>query len=113
VNDIVQQAQGLGKSIASSSQAALLRKARQALHADEQAMKTLQEFETHSHKMMELEQAGKPVEVDDKHRLEQLQAKLVGMESFKKFSAAQVEYVDLMRQVSDAIRKELSATEED
>jgi hypothetical protein len=31
---------------------------------------------------------------------------------FKKFSAAQMEYIDLLRKVNDAMRAELAATED-
>ena len=48
----------------------------------------------------------------DKHRLQELNDKLVASQEFKKFTAAQVEYVDLMRKVNEEIRRELAETEE-
>jgi cell fate (sporulation/competence/biofilm development) regulator YlbF (YheA/YmcA/DUF963 family) len=45
------------------------------------------------------------------HRLQELQQKLLAHEVFKTFTAKQVDYVDLMRQVNDVIRKHLAPTE--
>ena len=49
--------------------------------------------------------------VDDKHKLQQLNAALVASDLFKTFTAAQMEYVDLMRKVNQALRDELAAIE--
>ena len=58
-----------------------------------------------------MEETRKPVEVNDKHRLAELHDKLVSEETFKKYTAAQVDYVDLMRRVNDALRRQLSDVE--
>ena len=62
-------------------------------------------------KVEQLEHENKPVEVDDKHKLRDLHDTLVANDLFKRFTAAQVEYVDLMRQVNQTLRKQLAEVE--
>jgi len=112
VTDCIELASRLGKAIADSPQAVALRAARAALNAEAELTSTLGEYQKQADKIAQLEREQKPVEVEDKHKLQELNDKLVASEVFKKFTAAQVEYVDLMRKVNDAIRRELAETEE-
>lgn len=107
---ITELAERLGKAIAASDEARLLGEARKAMDADADLTKTLDEYKEHSEKMAKLEAENKPVEVDDKHKLRDLHEKLVASETFKKFTAAQVEYVDMMRKVNDALQAQLAET---
>jgi len=113
VEAIIQLAERLGKAIADSPQAASLRTAREELDKHEDLSKTLSEFQEQSEKMARLEQENDPVEVEDKRRLRELQDKLVASETFKRFTASQLEYVDLMRKVNEALRGQLVDTEGD
>ena len=108
---ITELAGRLGKTIASSPPATALRDAREALAAQPELAQLLTNFQNQSDKIRQLEAEGKPVEVDDKHQLQTLQDELVASEIFKKFTAAQVDYIDLMRQVNQAIQNELVPTE--
>ena len=108
---ITELASRLGKTIASSPQATALRDARAALNAEPELTQVLKDFQAQSDRIRQLEAENKPVEVDDKHNLQALQDKLVGSEIFKKFTASQVDYIDLMRQVNQAIQNQLVPTE--
>ena len=108
VDDITQLAQKLGAAIAQSPQAANLRAARKALDAQPDAKRLMEDLHRQSEKIVALERQNKPVEVEDKHKLQEINDKLVANEVFKKYTAAQVEYVDLMRKVNTAIGKALS-----
>ncbi len=108
---ITELADRLGKVIADSPQSQDLRAAKEEMSKDAALGELLKEFQAQSDKIAKLEQENKPVEVDDKHKFDELRQKLIGDERFKKLTAAQVEYVDLMRQVNDAIRKHLTETE--
>ena len=108
---ITELAARLGKTIASSTEAATLRDARQAVNDQPEVSQLLKAFQAQSDKVRQLEAEKKPVEVDDKHKLQELQDKLVSSEVFKKYTAAQVDYIDLMRQVNMAIQNELAPTE--
>ena len=107
---IIAMATRLGKAIAESPQAKALRDAQGALDAHAEVKQLLTDFRAQSEKVARLQAEQKPIEVDDKHRLAELETKLVGEDVFKKFTAAQFEYVDLMRKVNDELRKHLLET---
>ena len=111
MSDIIDLAERLGKSIANSPQATTLHEARQAVSTEADLSATLQEFQTQAEKIARLEAEQKPVEVDDKHKLNELQSTLASSDTFKKYTAAQVEYVDLMRRVNEAIGKQMGDAE--
>jgi len=111
MEQVMELAQSLGKAIAASSQAQKLVDARKQLSAQPQVEQLLKDFQQQSEKIARLEKEQKPIEVEDKHKLEELSSKLVSNDLFKKFTAAQVDYVDLMRKVNDALRKELAPIE--
>ncbi|MCE5326768.1 MAG: YlbF family regulator [Planctomycetaceae bacterium] len=102
---IVELAKRLGKAIGESKAFADLKTAEQALHSEPGTEDMLRQFQTQSNKVAELEEQNKPVEVEDKHKLQELHGKLVASAAFKKLTAAQVEYTDLMRQVNEAIHE--------
>ena len=108
---ILQLAERLGKAIAESTQAQAMRQARKALADQPGAAELLKTYQEHASKIARLEAEQKPVEVDDKHKLQELHDQLIATESFKKLTAAQVEYVDVMRKVNDAIRRQLADTD--
>ena len=109
--DVMKLAEELGKAINDSPQAVALRKIRDDLSKQPEITKLLKDYRDHTDKIARLEAEQKPVEVDDKHRLQELHGKLVATDIFKKYTAAQVEYVDVMRRVNDSLRKQLADTE--
>lgn len=111
MDNIIELAERLGKAIAESPQAARLRKARSGMDAEQGTAKLMEDFQVQSDKMAHLEAENKPVEVEDKHKLQDLHQKLVASQAFKALAAAQVEYVDLMRKVHEALGRQLEATE--
>jgi cell fate (sporulation/competence/biofilm development) regulator YlbF (YheA/YmcA/DUF963 family) len=111
VDAIVEMAGRLGKAIADSPQATKLRTAREELNRHGDLIQLLKDYQAQIDKVAKVEQEKKPVEVDDKHRLQDLQAKLVGSEVFKALTAAQVGYIDLMHRVNAEMRKHLGEIE--
>ncbi|MFB3894295.1 MAG: YlbF family regulator [Phycisphaerae bacterium] len=111
MNEIIELAGKLGKAIASSPQATAMRAARKALDAEASVVQTLKDYQAQEDKIAQLQHDNKPIEVDDKHKLQDLHDKLIASDVFKKFTAAQVDYVDLLRQVNSAMRQQLAETE--
>ena len=107
MSDILQLAEQLGKAIASSPQVVKLHNAQKALDAEPDAARTLKEYQQQADKVAQLEAEQKPVEPEDKRKLQELHDNLVASDTFKAFTVAQVDYVDLMRNVNDTIRKNL------
>lgn len=101
----------LGKAIVESPQAATLRAAREELNRHTDLTATLKDYSAQADKIAKFETEGKPVEVADKRRLEELEGKLVGDEVFKRYTAAQMDYVDLMRGVNTELRRHLAPVE--
>jgi len=110
---IVELAGKLGKAIAQSQEAAGLRAARQEMDKHPELKKLLEDYRAQADRIGDLEAQNKPVEVDDKRKLRDVHEKLMASEVFKRYTAAQVDYVDLIRKVSDAMRGELTQTEQD
>ena len=108
---IIELARRLGKAIADSPQASAMREAREELDKHDDIKQLLKDFQEQSEKIMKLQAEQKPIEVDDKHQLQNLQDKLIASDVFKKYTAAQIEYVDIMRKVNEEITKPLADTE--
>ena len=111
MDDIIPLAQKLGAAIAQSPQAVNLRAARKAVDGQPEVRKLMEDLHKQSEKLVALERENKPVEVEDKHQLQEINDKLVANEVFKKYTVAQVEYVDLMRKVNSAVGKALAEVE--
>lgn len=107
----IELARRLGKALADSPQATAYRAAREELNAQPDVRQTLQAYQQQAEKVARLEAEEKPVEVEDKHRLQELNNQLIASEVFKKLTAAQVEWVDLMRRVNQALEGELTEVE--
>lgn len=107
MEDTLELARKLGAALAQSPQALRLKALRGELQKDNDLTRTLQDYQRHAQKIAQLEQDNKPVEVDDKRRLEDLHDRLVSSDLFKRYTAAQVEYVDLMRRVNEELRRHL------
>ena len=105
--DILALASQLGQAIADAPQAKALRAAREAMHAQEETVHLLGDYQEQIEKVAALEHDGKPIEPDDKHALKKLETRLLSRPDFKAFTEAQVEYVELMRQVNDTIRQKI------
>jgi cell fate (sporulation/competence/biofilm development) regulator YlbF (YheA/YmcA/DUF963 family) len=112
VDAITELAERLGKQIAESPQARSLRDAREAFNRDKELTQLLKDFQAQSEKVAKLEADNKPIEVEDKHRLGALRERLLADDRFKALTAAQMEYVDLMRKVNAAMGKHLQGTEQ-
>ena len=111
MDEIIRMAQRLGRAIADCPQAKALEEARKVLHADAATVQTLKDYEAQENRVAQLESQQKPVEVEDKHKLEDLRGKLMSAETFKKYTAAQVEFVDVMRKVNQTIHGEMAPAE--
>lgn len=113
MDSITELADRLGGAIADAPQAKDLRQARDDFNTESELTQVLKDYQKLAEKIAKLETEQKPIEVDDKHKLMELRDKLISSEKFKKLSAAQVEYIDLMRRVNEALQKHLVETEND
>ncbi len=101
--EILDAAGELGKLISSHTTASALEKVVKALREDVEAQRKLADYQRHLTAIGEKEASGKPIEVDDKKKLETLQGEVIRTPVLRDFQLAQMDHMDLMRQVDAAI----------
>lgn len=102
---IIKQADELGRLIAQHDATRRYDQAIQALEKDTDAQRALTDLNRHIEMLAEKESQGKPIEVADKRKLESLQSAVIASKTLRDVQVAQMDYVDLMRQVDDAMSK--------
>jgi len=101
--EILQKARELGELIASHDSAKKLEDVLQRLENDQDAQRALNDYNRHLQTLAEKQQQGKPIEVADKQQLETLQKGVVTNPVLRDFQMVQMDYVDLMRKVDEAM----------
>ena len=104
---LIEMAQKLGRCIAVHERTVLLKKAQKMVDGDPQAGKLVEEYQQQAEKIHQLEQEQKPIEVTDKHKLREIEQKISNNESLKEMTRRQVDFVDMMRKVKQAIDEQL------
>jgi cell fate (sporulation/competence/biofilm development) regulator YlbF (YheA/YmcA/DUF963 family) len=105
---ILDAADKLGQLVAQHPAVDRYKQAQQALSQDPDAARMLNDFNRQLMTLARQEEAGMPVTDAQRHGLENLQTQLASHLKIKAFNLAQVEFVDLLRRVSDAIRSKVS-----
>ncbi|MEX0777310.1 MAG: YlbF family regulator [Phycisphaeraceae bacterium] len=101
--EILKDARELGKKVATHDAAQKLERAIKSLQGDTEAQRLLTDFNRAVQAIGEKEAQGKPIEVADKHKIEELQNKVVRNLVLRNFQLAQMDYLDLMRKVDEAM----------
>jgi len=101
--EILDAARALGKRIATHDAARKFEECLTKLGADRDAQRLLNDLNRHTGLVAEKEQKGQPIEVDDKRKLEKLQSEVVQNSVLREFQILQMDYLDLMRKVDEAI----------
>jgi len=105
VDQILEQAARLGEQIAADPRGRQMADARAALDGSLQDRQLLEDYEAQQQKMNELAAAGRPIEPEDKRRLADLHAKVIGSRVIKDVLKAQADYLELMTAVSQRIEE--------
>jgi cell fate (sporulation/competence/biofilm development) regulator YlbF (YheA/YmcA/DUF963 family) len=105
VDQILEQAARLGEQIAADPRGRQMADARAALDGSLQDRQLLEDYEAQQQKMNELAAAGRPIEPEDKRRLADLHAKVIGSRVIKDVLKAQADYLELMTVVSQRIEE--------
>ncbi len=100
---IIDAARELGKMIGAHETAKKLETIAKKLEADVEAQRVLNDHNRHLQTLAEKEQAGTPIEVEDKQKLEQLQNQVAQNSLLREFQMVQMDYLDLMRRVEAAM----------
>lgn len=110
--EILDDARKLGEKIAEHDTTRKLERALKALDADTKAQRALNDYHRHIQAIAEKEQQGKPIEVADKKKLTELQNVVVTNAALRDFQVAQMDYMDLLRKVDEAMTGEVGLPEE-
>ncbi len=105
---ILSEADKLGKLVAQHPAIDRYKQAQKSLAEDPDAGRLLNEFNRQIMTLSRQEESGMPVSDAQRRQLEGLQTQLSSHLKIKALNIAQMEFVDVLRKVSDAIRKQVS-----
>jgi cell fate (sporulation/competence/biofilm development) regulator YlbF (YheA/YmcA/DUF963 family) len=103
MENILELAEKLGRAIAAHERFQALREAERNVTANEAANRAQTELEKHMNHIGELEANGKPVEVADKRKMEQLQNEFRSQPALQQLVKAQADYFEMMNKVNETI----------
>jgi cell fate (sporulation/competence/biofilm development) regulator YlbF (YheA/YmcA/DUF963 family) len=106
--EIIQTAQKLGDLVAQHPAVAKFKQAQKSVAEDAEASRLLSEFDRQLETLGRQEQSGLPVTDAQRQQLETLQSRIVSHIKVKALNLAQVDFMDLMRKVSQAWQKPLA-----
>ncbi|MFA9478685.1 YlbF family regulator [Phycisphaerales bacterium AB-hyl4] len=101
--DILKAARELGEKISQHDAAKKFQDIVTRLRDDQDAQRLLNDYNRHLQTVSEKEMNQQPIEVEDKARLKELQTKVVTHPVLRDLQIAQMDYVDLMRRVDEAM----------
>src|SRR5450432_1620561 len=107
-HQILQEAEKLGQLIKDHPAVERYKNAQKSVAADPEAGRLLTDFDKQLEALGRQEQQGRPVTDAQKLALESLQSKIISHIKIKNLNMAQVEFIDLLRKVSQAYQKPLA-----
>jgi cell fate (sporulation/competence/biofilm development) regulator YlbF (YheA/YmcA/DUF963 family) len=101
--DILTKARALGEALAAHPVVQAHSQSQRAAREDRGAQQLLRDYQAQLTRIRQLESELKPIEVEDKRKLKDLEARMAGCDSLKNLMRTQADYVALMSQVNNAI----------
>ncbi len=101
--EILEAARQLGKLLASHPAAIRFEETVRKLQNDVDAQRVLNDYNRHLETLAQKQAAGQPIEVEDKRRLDALQQKVIEHPLLQELQVVQMDYLDLMRRVDEAM----------
>jgi cell fate (sporulation/competence/biofilm development) regulator YlbF (YheA/YmcA/DUF963 family) len=105
---IMDEAEKLGQLVAQHPAVDRYKQAQKAVADDAEASRMMADFERTLSKLDQQAQAGLPITDAQRDQIEALQSKIVSHIKVKALNMAQVEFVDLLRKVTQTIQKPLA-----
>jgi cell fate (sporulation/competence/biofilm development) regulator YlbF (YheA/YmcA/DUF963 family) len=102
-DEILNAARALGQLLASHEAAAKFEATVRKLQDNADAQRILDDYNRHLAALSEKEASGKPIEVQDKRKLETLQQQVISHPLLQELQLVQMDYLDLMRRVDEAM----------
>jgi cell fate (sporulation/competence/biofilm development) regulator YlbF (YheA/YmcA/DUF963 family) len=101
--EILKTARQLGEMIGEHPAAKKYETVLKKLQDDTAAQRALTDYNRHAQSLARKEHEGKPIEVEDKRKLDALQKAVMTNDVLGELQMAQMDYLDLMRKVDDAM----------
>jgi cell fate (sporulation/competence/biofilm development) regulator YlbF (YheA/YmcA/DUF963 family) len=105
---LMEEAEKLGQLVAQHPAVDRYKQAQKAVAEDPDASRLLADFERQLAKLDQQAQAGLPVTDAQRDQLEALQSRIVSHIKVKALNMAQVEFIDLLRRITQTIQRPLS-----
>jgi cell fate (sporulation/competence/biofilm development) regulator YlbF (YheA/YmcA/DUF963 family) len=106
-NQILAEADKLGQLVAQHPAVERYKNAQKTVAEDPDANRTMAEFERQLESLARQEQTGMPVTDAQRQQLESLQSRIVSNVKVKNLNMAQVEFIDLLRKVNQAVQSKV------
>ena len=107
-DQIMQEAEKLGQLVAQHPAVARYKQAQRSVAEDPEAGRLLADFDRQLETLGRQEQTGMPVTDAQRMQLESLQSRIISHIKIKALNMAQVEFVDLLRKVTQTIQRPLA-----
>jgi len=107
MEQLIEMAKRLGRQIATHERTVMLKKAQKEVDQDPQAEKLVREYQEQAGKIQQLELEQKPIEVEDKRKLKDIELKIAENDHLKEMTLCQMNFVEMMRKVKQAIDEQL------
>ena len=108
---IMDEAAKLGDLVVQHPAVARYKEARKAVDQDADANRLLADFDRQIESLARQQQAGMPVTDAQQQQLESLQSRIVSHLKIKALNLAQVEFIDLLRRITQTIQRQLNLQE--
>ena len=107
---LMDEAEKLGALVAQHPAVERFKQAQKSVAEDSDASRLMADFERSLARLDQQAQAGLPVTDAQREQLETMQSKIVSHIKVKALNLAQVEFVDLLRRITQTIQKPLAVT---
>ena len=108
---IMDEAAKLGDLVAQHPAVARYKDARKAVEQDAEANRLMADFDRQIESLARQQQAGMPVTDAQQQQLESLQSRIVSHLKIKALNLAQVEFIDILRRITQTIQRQLNLQE--
>ena len=108
---IMDEATKLGNLVADHPAVTRYKDARKAVEQDAEANRLMADFERQLEALARQQQSGLPVTDAQQQQLEALQSRIVSHLKIKNLNLAQVEFIDLLRKITQTIQRQLNLQE--
>ena len=103
MEEIIAKARELGSMISRHTASTAYHEAMKSLESDVEARRIITDYKRKAQALAEKEAKGQPIEVEDKHTLQELQSAMAMNPLLSKIQMVQMDYLDLMRKVESAM----------